>query len=58
MGTVWELDGKSPTPLQKDNKHPLGGCLCHPIGSPLQKIRNIPGGMLVPPNWHSSHTLS
>ncbi len=24
-------------PLQKHNKHPLGACLRHPIGSPLQK---------------------
>jgi hypothetical protein len=38
MRTVWELDGKSsPPPLQKDKKHPLGACLCHAIGSPLQK---------------------
>jgi hypothetical protein len=38
MRTVWELDGKSsPPPLPKDKKHPLGACLCHAIGSPLQK---------------------
>jgi hypothetical protein len=35
MGTFWELDGKSsPYPLQKDKKHPLGACWCHPIGTP------------------------
>ncbi len=47
MGTWWEI--KSPS-LQKDKKHPLGACLHHPIGSPLQKLRNIPRGMLVPNN--------
>jgi len=51
-GIWWELFGnlmgnQVPT-LQKDRKHPLGACLHHPIGSPLQKLRNIPGGMLVP----------
>ncbi len=34
LGTWWEI--KSP-PLQKDKKHPLGACLGHAIGSPLQK---------------------
>jgi hypothetical protein len=49
MGTFWELDGKSsPHLFKKDKKHPLGACLHHPIGSPLQKLRNILGGMLVP----------
>ncbi len=55
MGTWWEI--KSPS-LQKDKKHPLGACLHHPIGSPLQKLRNIPRGMLVPNNaskWVGSH---
>jgi hypothetical protein len=44
MGTFWELDRKpSPyLPLQKDKKLPLGAWLHHPIGSPLQKLRNIP----------------
>jgi hypothetical protein len=52
------LMGNHP-PLQKDNKHPSEAGLRHPIGSPLQKIRNIPGGMLVPLlNWRSSHVLS
>jgi hypothetical protein len=42
MGTFWELDGKSnPHPFQKDKKHHLGACLYHPIGSPIQKKRNI-----------------
>jgi hypothetical protein len=45
LGTWWEI---KPPPLQKDKKHPLGACLHHPIGSPLQKLRNILGGMLVP----------
>jgi hypothetical protein len=72
MGIVWEIDENKrilmeidgnlmeikPPPLQKDKKHPLGGCLHHPIWWPLQNIRNIPVGMLVPPNWRSSHALS
>jgi len=58
MGTDWNLMGNQAPTLQKDMNHPLGACLCHPIGSRLQKIRNIHVGMLVPPNWRSSHALS
>jgi hypothetical protein len=55
LGTWWEIKS---LPLQKDKKHPLGACLHHPIGSPLQKLRNILGGMLVPNDankWVGSH---
>jgi hypothetical protein len=55
LGTWWEI---KPPPLQKDKKHPLWACLRHPIWWPLQNIRKIPVGMLVPPNWRSSHALS
>ncbi len=51
-GIWWErsgnLMGNNPPTLQKYKKHPLGACLHHPIGSPLQNLRNILGGMLVP----------
>jgi hypothetical protein len=51
MGIVWELDGKSsPHPFKKKKKHPLGACLCHPIGSPLQKIRSIGAPHMLYPN--------
>jgi len=41
LGTWWEI--KHP-PLQKHNKHVLGACVCHPIGSPLQKNEKQPWG--------------
>ncbi len=46
-GIRWVLFGNlmgNHPPLQIDNKHPLGGCLHHPIGSPLQKNRKHPWG--------------
>jgi len=51
METAWELelDGKSsPHHFKEIRNIPWGGCLQHPIGSPIKKIRNISlGDMLV-----------
>ncbi len=46
LGTWWKI---KPQPLQKDKKHPLGACLRHPTGLPLQKNKR---------HWRSSHALS
>jgi hypothetical protein len=59
VGTICDLDGKSsPHPFKMIRNIPWGHVCATQLAHLVKKIRNILGGMLVPPNWRSSQPLS